>query len=117
MTKARGNPRSYSPAIVAEMERLWCKTDLAQPAIVAQINAAYELDLDLDQLKNRASRYGWHREMTFQAKRSPAMIEQSLRTAAWLRWADRTEKRPDNAVKHVPPGTFPVKGYRMGGAS
>lgn len=116
MTKKRGNPQSQSPEVCAEMERLWTETTLTHEAMAESINAKFGSDLAPSQVKNRADRNGWYREAMAQSLKSPAMIEQKLRTETWLRWAEPGERPPDNAVRKVTKGTFPAKqGFRIGG--
>jgi hypothetical protein len=104
MTK-RGKPHALTPELDALMERLWCETRKTHATIAQEVGASVEY------VRNAAKTRGWHRP----AVENSVTVEERLRTAAWLRWAG--PKREVERVRLVPRGSFPARGFRIGGGA
>lgn len=111
----RGNPSTLTPAIEAEMERLWCHTAVHQDDIARRINEQFGTTFEGRKVEWHARRREWRRGLISKSMNHRSIVEERLFTASWERWAyPRAE--PDR-VRRVAPGTFPSGGFRLGGGA
>ena len=105
----RGNPSTLTPAVEAEMERLWCGTTLSHDEIAARVNALHGTSFKPSNVRWHAKRRAWVRGAW--AARNPHNIEERLLTKSFLRDAKRAPE-PDR-IALVAPGTFKARGFSM----
>jgi len=111
----RGNPTTLTPAVEAEMERLWSRTTMGRDAIADEINERFGTAFTGRKIEWHARRRAWNRSVISKSFNHRSIIEERLFTRSWERWAN---PRPeDNPVKRVPPGTHAAGGFSMIGGS
>jgi hypothetical protein len=107
--KAKGRPSKFTPEVLEELERMWTTTDMANNQIAEVMSKRFGIKLSGTRLREAANKQGFVRQSMPVVLAHPKVIDEQLRTLAFMRW-DKPAPPADNLVRRVPPGTHRTAG-------